>query len=45
MGIADRTVTDHHRDRDNATGIGNNVTEIGNYASGIGNISAKVIQC
>ena len=50
--IGDSTATDHLRDRDNVSGIGdnsseigNNSTEIGDGAAGIVDIAANVIPC
>ena len=43
--IGDRAAADRLRDRDNATGIGDNSAEIGNGAAGIIDIAANVIPC
>ena len=43
--IATSAAADHLRDRENATGIGDNSAEIGNDATGIIDIAAKVIPC
>ena len=41
----DRAAADHLRNRDNATGIGDNSTEIGGGTAGIGDIATDGIPC
>ena len=43
--IGESVATDHLRDSNNTTGIGENSAEIGDDTAGIVNIAAKVIPC